>query len=99
MKPDPRTQKFIDEGLLIEAGFVSMISACGLSQAPLGQLSMMRDAFFGGAAHLLHSIMAAMEEGEEATDADMNRLNLIQAELDAFHQQVKARALATMGRA
>jgi hypothetical protein len=73
-----------DQGKLIEAGFVGMRLACDLHDAPADQLREMRMAFFGGAQHLFSSIMSILEPGAEPTDKDIERLDLINTELQEF---------------
>lgn len=78
------TVKLTDDGKLLEAGWVSLRLACGLVEAPADQLREMRMAFFAGAQHLFASIMTVMDEDEEPTEADMRRMEFIDAELRAF---------------
>lgn len=75
-----------DKGLLIEAGFAGMIEAAypRWKEMPREQLQELRAAFFGGAQHLYGSIMSIFDDGEEATAADMRKLELIHHELNAF---------------
>lgn len=78
------TKELIDKGKLIEAGWISMRLACGLENAPPDQLHQMRMAFFGGAQHLLGSMMSALDPDAEATEEDLRRMGLIAGELDTF---------------
>lgn len=43
-----------------------------------------RKAFYAGAGSLFHTILGFLEEGEEATDADLEKMNSIQKELEGF---------------
>jgi hypothetical protein len=83
-------QKLTNEGKLVEAGWVGLRLAVGLENAPADQLREMRLAFLGGAQHLFSSIMTALDPGDEATDADLNRMSLISAELEAAAKELVA---------
>lgn len=78
------TKELIDQGKLIEAGWVGMRLACGLEDAPADQLHQMRMAFFAGAQHLMGSMMSALDPEAEPTDEDLRRMGLIMGELDGF---------------
>ncbi len=92
------TKELTDRGKLIEAGWVSLQLMAIPADAPQEQLTEMRMAFFAGAQHLFASIVGILEPGEEPTDNDMNRLTLINEELDKFVEEVK-RKLPTQGTA
>jgi hypothetical protein len=92
------TKKLIEEGKLIEAGFAAMkIMTLSNIDVPPGQIRDMRVAFFAGAHHVLASIMTTLDPGEEPTDADMNRIDLIHKELDEFIEEFKRRHLTGKG--
>jgi len=93
------TRHLTREGKLIEAGFAGLRIACKLEDAPANQLHEMRCAFFAGAQHLFASIMAVLDPGSEPTDADMERMAEIDAELRAFIQDFELRHLPTGGNA
>jgi hypothetical protein len=93
------TKKFSDQGKLIEAGWFSMVLACELEDAPDIQLKEMRMAFFAGAQHLFGSIMSILDPGEEPTDKDLERMDLIQKELDAFIKEFTDENIPTEGSA
>lgn len=78
------SRDLVDRGLLIEAGWQSMLATVVAKDAPAVQKEEMRDAFFAGAQHLFASIMSMLEEGAEATEADLARMSQISDELDAF---------------
>lgn len=84
-----------DQGRLIEAGWISLRL---MAIDPHAQLDEMRMAFFAGAQHLFASIMTILEPGAEPTEKDLQRLGLIQAELDKFISEFKQR-IPTKGRA
>ncbi|MEI9995147.1 MAG: hypothetical protein WDM91_11170 [Rhizomicrobium sp.] len=88
----------LNQGLLIEAGWVSLRIAAIPPDAPEVQLEEMRNAFFAGAKHLFSSIMIVLDPGsEEPTAADMARMDKIQRELDAYIQTFALRRLPTEG--
>lgn len=55
------------------------------------QLKETRQAFFGGAALLLEAIMKSLEPGVEATANDLQVMEDVQAELDAFGREMDKR--------
>jgi hypothetical protein len=83
------------ESLLVEAGWIMLrVAGFGEDTTP-EQLRDLRMAFFAGAHHLFGSIMAIMDSGEEPTDADLLRMDKINAELSAFENQLKLRVTGT----
>lgn len=95
---DTLTRALIDQGKLIEGGWIGLRWMALPADADPIQLSEMRKAFFAGARHLLSSIMSTLDEGAEPTDEDLRRMALIEAELDAFGDQL-IRDMPTDGRA
>lgn len=94
-----RLQKQLaDDGKLIEAGWIGLRLVAVPPDAGPTQLTEMKMAFFAGCAHLFTAMMGVMDEGQEPTDADMNRMALIHAELEAFEQQFKLRVEPSKGR-
>lgn len=73
-----------DEGKLMEAGWIGLRLATGLTDAPTAQLREMRMAFFAGAQHVFHTIMTIMDDDREPTEDDLRRVEFIDAELQAF---------------
>lgn len=96
---DRLTKELADSGKLIEAGWVGLRLACDLHDAPADQLREMRMAFFAGAQHLMGSIMSFLDPGEEPTDKDLARMDLIDRELKAFIRDFQLRHLPTEGQA
>lgn len=78
------SKDLVDEGRLMEAGWIGLRLATGLEFAPADQLREMRMAFFAGAQHVFHTIMTIMDEDSEPTEDDLRRMELIDAELQAF---------------
>jgi hypothetical protein len=96
---DAVAKEFTDKDLLIEAGFASLKVMALPPDAPEIQVREMRMAFFAGAQHLFGSLMGILDPGEEPTDDDLKRLDLIDKELQAFIQEFELRHLPTEGRA
>ena len=99
------TREFVERGKLIEAGWLGLRLACGLHDAPADQLEQMRMAFFAGAQHLFGSLTGSRSvledtgDPDEITPGDLNRMNLISDEQQAFIEDFKLRYLPTKGRA
>ena len=87
----------IDDGKLIEAGFVGVRIACIDPAAPPEQLHELRMFFFAGALHVFNSIMTMMGEGAETDAADFARLDKINKELQAFGKEFELHHLPAMG--
>jgi hypothetical protein len=88
-----------NRGCLIEAGWIifkGMTIPPGASEI---QIREMRLAFMAGAQHLFASIIGVLDPGEEPTDADLRRMDLIDRELDAFRKELELRYRPTKGRA
>lgn len=84
------TKDLMDQGKLIEAGFVIFRQLVIPMNAPPAQVEDMRRAWFAGAQHVFHSIMSAMDPGEEPTAQDMHRISQIDNELTKFADQLMA---------
>src|SRR5580765_6325605 len=78
-----------NQGRLIEVGWLGLRLLSLPENAPQIQVDEMRGAFFAGAQHLFSSIMTVLDPGSEPTQADLNRLTMIQSELDEFIKQYK----------
>ncbi len=86
------SKEFVDQGKLIEAGWVSMRALAIPKDAPEIQVREMRMAFMAGAQHLFSSIFAIMDSDREPTAQDLKRMDLIHAELLVFgERELKAR--------
>lgn len=92
-------KKLADDGKLIEAGWVGLKLAAIPGDAPQAQVDEMRLAFMAGAQHLFASIMGILDPGDEPTDADLRKMDLIAAELDKVSGELAARYYPTNGRA
>lgn len=78
------TQHMVDQGKLIEAGWVGYRMMVLPRDAPDIQISECRLAFFAGAQHVFASMLAMLEPDEEVTDADLARVEMIDMELREF---------------
>ena len=92
------TKTLAAEGKLIEAGWVGLrIAAIPPTASPV-QLESMRMAFMAGAQHLYASMMSMLDDDQEPTEADLTKLDKINAELQAYGDELVAK-LKTEGRA
>lgn len=82
------TKELMDKGKLIEAGFAAMRHLAIPKDARPEQVEDMRFAFMCGAEHLFSSMMSGLDPGEEPTDADMRRLDLIGREIDEWRAKL-----------
>lgn len=91
-----------DDGKLIEAGFVvfasSVISRADFPEAEV-KITELRLAFMAGAEHLFSSIMFMMDAGDEPTEADLRRMDLIQQEIDQWRGRISEHVQPAKGRA
>ena len=93
------TKELADKGQLIEAGFAAFAHFTIPKDAPVIQLREMQLAFMAGAEHLFSSIMSILDPGEEPTEADLGRMDLIQKELDDWRGSISERVQPSQGRA
>jgi hypothetical protein len=85
------TKTLMDQGLIIEAGWIGLkIMAVADDASPI-QVEEMRNSFFAGAQHLFASIMHGLDPDKEPTETDMRRLDLIDAELRQFITEYEAK--------
>lgn len=100
---DDVTKALVDQGKLIEAGFVSYMHTCFgadyLTKISSAKISEMRQAFFGGSQHLFGSIMSFLDAGEEPTDKDLDRMGQVHEELDRFIKEFARDHMPTRGQA
>ena len=84
-------KRLADDGKIIEAGWISLrLYGIPPPGAPDIQVEEMRRAFFAGAHHLFASIMTVLEPGTEPTANDLERMDKIHRELDAYRAQLAA---------
>lgn len=83
-------RQLADSGRLIEAGWESYRLTVLPKDAGRIQLQETRAGFYAGALHLFTSILSAIDPGEEASEADLHKMELIQKELLTFGEEFKA---------
>lgn len=86
---DELAKRMVDSGKLIEAGWVAMRMTKMSATIPESQVRNMRLAYMAGAQHLYASMMQIMDAGTEPTDADLRRMGLIDAELNALVNELR----------
>jgi hypothetical protein len=84
-------KEFAERGKLIEAGWMGYRLAVMPQNAPPIQIDECRLAFMAGAAHLFSSVVSILDPGDEPTDADLRRMDMIHAELQAFENEQRNR--------
>ncbi len=72
----------------IEAGWKSYLRIVVPDNASDVQVNETRQAFYAGAATLWQSIMVTLDPEAEPTEQDLQRMDDIQAEVDAIGQQL-----------
>ena len=81
----------------IEDGWNDLVVMAGI-EAPPRAMEMMREMFFAGAKHLHRTVVEKVTPGEEVHDADIQMMEDIHLELEAFirayEQKHRARAKA-----
>lgn len=85
------SRKLSDDGKLIEAGWIGLRLAAMPLTASAEQIEEMRNAFFAGAHYLFGSIMTVLDPQAEVTDADLDRMDKINLELQTFITEFKAK--------
>lgn len=85
------TKELTEKGKLIEAGFAALASMVLPKNAPAIQLYEMQLAFMAGAEHVWSSMMTMLDPGEEPTEADLRRMDLIQKELVEWREKLLER--------
>lgn len=93
------TRKLVDDGKLVEAGWVGLRAMWLSSDTPELQVADFRKAFMAGAQHTRSSVMTMLEPGDDPTTADLGRMDKIQAELDAFGAELARDHYPTRGSA
>lgn len=93
------TKELTDRGKLVEAGFAIFASCVIPKDAPPVQLSEMRLAFMAGAEHVFSSIMNILDPGDDPTDADLRRMDLIHREIEEWRGRISERVQPSQGNA
>lgn len=92
---DAVVKTLVDQGKLIEAGFAAYRAVMMPPDASDNAVSVARVMYMSGAQHLFASIMSILDPGSEPTAADLNRMSLIAAELEAFASELELRVAPT----
>lgn len=95
---DAIADSLIAQGKLIAGGFEIFRSVVLATHATDAQVEDLRIAWFAGAQHVFSSIMATLDEGEDATEADLQRMKNIADELDSFKHDLALRMTPTKTR-
>lgn len=85
------TKGLVDDGKVIEAGWISYWKMVVPPDAGRVQIEECKLAFMAGAQHLFDTINSVLEEGEDATEADVHRMRMIASELIEWRERVTAR--------
>jgi hypothetical protein len=93
------TKQLMDDGKLIEAGFVGFRLAVYPNGMSKEQIQEVKAAFFAGALHLYNSMMCGLDAGKEETPDDLRRMELIHNELDKFGREYALKYTPTEGQA
>lgn len=93
------TRKLIDDGKLIEAGWVGLCAMWLPPEAPEHHVADLHKAFMAGALHVWEGVRTMLDPGEHETPNDMARMGKIQAELDAFGAELARDHYPTRGSA
>lgn len=85
------SQKLVDEGKIIAAGFevVKNTLGQGLPAAEIGRLQL---AYFAGAQHVFSSIITMFEDGDGATEKDIERLTKMGMEIETINEVLEKHA-------
>lgn len=83
------TNECMKQGKIIEAGWNSFRLMAIRKDTSQETLKSMRDIFFAGAQHLFASILCSLDEGQNPTMEDLDRMDKIDAELRAYIAQLK----------
>ena len=93
------TMKLAREGKILEGGWRAFELICVAENMPDVQRSDLRIAYYAGCQHLWASMMGIMDPGEEPTDADMRKMDLINREIEVVTLELKLRFNASKGSA
>jgi len=92
------TRVLVDQGKIVQAGWISLKLTTIPESASSQQLDEMRNAFFAGAQHVFGSMMSILDPGAEPTAADLQRMTSIHNELEQFIEDFKrAKGLSGLG--
>lgn len=84
---DRVAKEWADKGQLIEGGW-EVLKRFSLQDCGPVQLDEMRKAFFLGAQHCYASVIGMLEDGQDPSEKEMDRMMLLHQELDAFRRSL-----------
>jgi hypothetical protein len=84
------TKELVDRGQIIEAGFVGL-KLHMLQAATDDEIEQARRIYYAGCQHVWASVMSMLDPGSEPTERDLDRMTLINNELDAWVESEKRR--------
>lgn len=87
---DEISKRLVDDGKPVEAGWVVMESIILSPDTPIPMVEQYRRTFFLGAQHLFATMYAILDSDREPTEKDMERMDKIHAELEAFKKTLPA---------
>lgn len=83
------TVDWANRGKVVQGGWLAYEFLTGIRNMSEVQRRECRRAFFSGAQHLFASILTILEPGAEPTQADLGRMDKINAELEEFMEELK----------
>lgn len=83
------TKSLADQGLLVTAGWTACAHLLTNESTPAKTEEKLRQAYFAGAQHIFACMTTMVDDGDEITDADMHRMQLLQIEMQAWAEQQK----------
>lgn len=87
------SKQLMTQGKLVASGFLGLWLCIGRPDNQAYREDI-RTAFFAGAYHVFQSIMATMDEGEEVTAGDKDRLSMLNKELEEFVEKFTLQFMA-----
>jgi hypothetical protein len=86
------TREAGDSGQILQLGWLAFQKILIPEGSPANQVTSMRIAFYAGAEFLFASIMTILEPGQEPTARDLERMERIFVEIEAFREEIRALA-------
>jgi len=80
-------KEMADKGMLVAAGFAAFRIVAG-DRVPPDVLLTVHTAYMAGAEHLFTTIMSILEPGDEPTEKDTDRIELIYQELQRWRAKM-----------
>lgn len=89
----PKARKLARQGRLVDETF-KLFQRTVYPGAPPEQVAALRVAFFAGAQEIFALCLAALDEGDDASQGDMDFMSAWVAEIELFHKRTIAAANA-----